>query len=103
MSRDSMKLHEEDVITYEGEVDLFSYRLSMPATFRVQELKDEIARNFDKFDNESSKCRVLSHSDPGWKSGEINVRIEVIVEFKETDTDQVNKLDSFEELRSLNT
>ncbi len=96
-----MELHEEDVITYEGKDELLTYRLSMPSTFRVQELKDAIARNFENFDGVSSSCRMLSHSSPGWRSGEITVTIEVKVEFKEIDSDLQKQPDSLEELRRL--
>lgn len=80
MTEDFEFLDQEDVINLYEEKKLHCEftALTVPSTFRVEELRDEVERhNVTGLHTKIFECRVLRQNQPGWRTGKMQVNVEV--------------------------
>lgn len=74
-------LDTNDVVASDTINHPYHLRLGMPATFRVKEVREkikELVLQSVKFDvDQKLQCQVLQSDRPGWKSGIVQIKIEV--------------------------
>lgn len=80
MLEDFEFLNQEDVINLyeEKKLDFGSAALVVPSTFRVAELRKEVeGHHVVGLHTKIFNCRVLRQNQTGWRSGKIQVSVEV--------------------------
>jgi hypothetical protein len=93
-------LHQEDVVNQGENGDLIPHNLTMPRTFKVEELRAKIEKELSRYWEASFDCSVLRHSQAGWQSGTITLRFSVDIEFQPEESESEDSLD---ELRNIDS
>jgi hypothetical protein len=104
-----MFLDTNDVVASDAGSHPYHLRLGMPATFRVKEVREkikELVLQSIKFDvDQKLQCQVLQSDQPGWKSGVLQIKIEVTfiddAPVQDIPKETLDISESLEQLRAL--